>query len=188
VRPSDIGPPSTGFLIWHVSLRWRAMLDRALVPLGITATQYAVLAPLYALTRQGARPSQREIADFSGLGDMHVSKLARALERAGLLRRVKSSTDPRVIELSLTERGADVVRAGVSVVRRLEEERLVPLGGRDSARSVALRELLKALLRHADAPDAGRRSPAATALLGRRRGSTGTGRRRPAHASRRSPR
>jgi DNA-binding MarR family transcriptional regulator len=180
-------PPSTGFLIWHVSLRWRAALDRALVPLGITATQYAVLAPLYALTRQGARPSQRQLADFSGLGDMHVSKLARAMERAKLLRRAGSSTDPRAIELSLTERGADVVRAGVSVVRRLEKEHLAPLGGRDSERSAALRELLQVLLRHADAPDAGRSSPAATGLPGRRRGSTRAGRGR-AHAPRRSPR
>jgi MarR family transcriptional regulator, organic hydroperoxide resistance regulator len=179
-------PPSTGFLIWHVSLRWRATLDRALVPLGITATQYAVLAPLYALTRQRARPSQRELADFSGLSHMHVSKLTRALERAGLLRRAKSRTDPRVIELSLTERGADVVRAGVSLVHRLEEEHLAPLGGRDSGRSVALREVLQVLLRHADAPNAVE-SSRAIGLQGGRRVSTRAGRRR-VRAARRSRR
>jgi MarR family transcriptional regulator, organic hydroperoxide resistance regulator len=144
--------PSTGYLIWHVSLRWRAALDRGLAPLGITATQYAVLAPLYALARQGRRPSQRQLAAASGLGDMHVSTLVRTLERAGLLQRAASPVDPRAIELSITDRGAEVVLAGVAVVHRLEDEWLGPFGGREGARTAALRELLRALL---DAPPPG---------------------------------
>ena len=150
MRPGIGPPPSTGFLLWHVTLRWRAALDRALAPLGITASQYAVLASLHGLSRAGARPSQRELADFSGLGPMYVSKLVRALEQAGLLRRATSAADPRAVELTLTERGAEVVRAGAATVRALEDERLAPLGGRDGERSVVLRELLLALLRHAE--------------------------------------
>jgi DNA-binding MarR family transcriptional regulator len=152
-------------LIWHVSLRWRAALDRRLAPLGITATQYALLASLYGLSRTGARPSQRELAEFSGLAPMYVSRLTRALERAGLLRRADSTADPRAVQLTLTERGIEVVHAGVATVRALEEQRLAPLGGRDSGRSATLRELLLVLLRHAEATDDARQpDPAALDL------------------------
>lgn len=150
MRPSDAPPPSTGFLIWHLSLRWRAELDRKLAPLGITSSQYAVLASLSGLSDTNPQPSQRELSDFSGLAPMHVSKLVRALEHAGLLRRAVKQGDPRAVQLTLTERGVEVVRLGVATVRALEEERLAPLGGRDGERSATLRELLLVLLRHAD--------------------------------------
>ena len=164
-RPGSIPPPSMGFLIWHVSLRWRASLDRALTPLGITATQYSVLASLHGLSRNGDRPSQRELAEFSGLAPIYISKLVRSLERAGLLHRADSPADSRAVQLTLTERGVEVVRAGVATVRALEEQRLAPLGGRDSELSATLRELLLALLRHAEATDDARLpSPAALNL------------------------
>src|SRR5919106_1424202 len=85
--PTDSPPPSTGYLLWHLSLRWRVALDRALAPLGLTSSQYGVLASLHGFCRAGSRPSQRELASFSGLEPMHVSKLIRALERAGLVER-----------------------------------------------------------------------------------------------------
>jgi DNA-binding MarR family transcriptional regulator len=140
-------PPSTGYLIWHVLLRWRASLDRALAPLGLTNAQYGLLASLHGLSRAGTRPSQRELADYSGLEPMYVSKLARVLERAGFVERRESPADPRAVELTLTARGADVVVAAVATVRAHEEERLAPLGGPRSKRSVELRRLLQILLK-----------------------------------------
>jgi DNA-binding MarR family transcriptional regulator len=149
MKSSDVGSRSIGFLIWHVSLRWRAQLDRELAPLEITATQYAVLATLYALTEAGTKPSQRELADFGGLGVMHVSNLVRGLERAGFVLRTESPADSRAVELSLTQRGAEVVKAGVGIVARLEEARLASLGGRNGEKALLLRELLSQLLRDA---------------------------------------
>lgn len=58
---------NAGFLIWRLSMRWRAAMDQVLAPLGLTQAQYAVLAPLGSLARGGARPSQRELADLTGL-------------------------------------------------------------------------------------------------------------------------
>jgi DNA-binding MarR family transcriptional regulator len=150
--PSDIPPPSTGFLIWHLSMRWRAGLDRRLAPLGLTSAQYAVLASLYALSHDGTRPSQRELADFSSLEPMFVSKLVRALERAGLVERTPNPADTRAVQLGVTAAGARTVRAARAEVVRLEEQRLTPLGGRTSEQSTALREALQVLLRDTDAP------------------------------------
>ena len=142
-------PTSTGFLLWHVSLRWRVTLGRELAPLGLTHTQFVLLATLYRLSRSGAQPSQRELADQSGLDVMLVSKVARAVESAGLVRRRSSAADPRALELTLTDRGAEVVLAAVRIVHDTEARFLAPLGDRRRA----LRADLQSLLAAADAPE-----------------------------------
>jgi DNA-binding MarR family transcriptional regulator len=160
--PTDLPPPSLGYLVWHLTLRWRAQLDRSLAPLGLTSAQYAVLASLHGLSQGGARPSQRQLADFAGLEPMHVSKLVRALERAGLVARAGNPTDTRAVQLAVTDRGLRVVTAARAKVLELEEQRLAPLGGRASQQSAQLREALVVLLRHTQAPrSASERSAAA---------------------------
>jgi DNA-binding MarR family transcriptional regulator len=149
MRAGDGPAPSTGYLVWHLSTRWRVALDRALAPLGLTASRYAVLASLYGLTRGGAQPSQRELADFSGFDAMYVSKLIRALEREGLVQRAANPADPRAVQLAVTDEGAERIAAGRRVVLDLEEQRLAPLGGRSSKRSAEFAATLHDLLRHA---------------------------------------
>jgi DNA-binding MarR family transcriptional regulator len=139
-----------GFLIWRLSMRWRAAMDRALAPLGLTQAQYAVLAPLYGVSLDGARPSQREVADLTGLDPVYVSRLVRALEREGFLTRSTSSADPRAVEVMLTERGKKTVEQGVKVVYELRERLTEPLGGNDGTRTAQLAKILRELL---DTPD-----------------------------------
>jgi DNA-binding MarR family transcriptional regulator len=126
--------PTIGFLVWRLSLRWRGAVDRALAPLGLTHAQYSLLASLYGLSRAGARPSQRELADFSGLEPMYVSKLARSLEAAGVLERAGNPADPRAVQLTLTPLGLDLAARAVARVRELQEEVTRPLGGPRSPR------------------------------------------------------
>ena len=66
-------------------MKWRVAVDRALAPLGLTHAQYSLLGSLLSMERSGVRPSQRQLADYTGLEPLYVSKLARALEAAGLL-------------------------------------------------------------------------------------------------------
>jgi DNA-binding MarR family transcriptional regulator len=147
-KPADIPPPSVGFLIWQLSARWQLELDHALAPLGLTAAQYAVLASLHALTRAGQTPSQRELADFTGLDRIHVSKLVRALEQTGLVARQQHPSDTRAVAVSITDAGRQAVTAARREVLALEEQRLRPLGGRTSGRSKQLVESLHTLLSH----------------------------------------
>ena len=142
-------PPSTGYLVWHLSLRWRAALDQALRPLGLTSSQYGVLASLSGLSSGGPRPSQRQLAEFTGLRPMHVSKLIRGLERAGLVERDSNPSDTRAVQLKVTTRGAEVVAAARGIVSSMEAQRLAPLGGAHSKHSDELRKTLLILLRHA---------------------------------------
>jgi DNA-binding MarR family transcriptional regulator len=145
--------PLTGFLLWQLSLKWRAAVDRALAPLGLTHAQYALLGSLYRLARSGTRPSQRELADFSGLEPMYVSKLARALENAGLLARTPNAADPRAFHLTVTDRGRDAFDAAYVRVAELHERLLAPLDGPGDPRRAEFRETLETLLRHADGLD-----------------------------------
>lgn len=141
--------PTPGFLVWRLSMRWRVAVDRALAPVGLTHAQYSLMATLHGLDRSGVRPSQRELADHTGLEALYVSKLARALEADGLIERVRDAADSRAVRLSLTERGRDVTGRAVVVVQDLIGRLLAPLGGPDSERTAAFVRDLSALL---DAP------------------------------------
>ena len=148
------GGPTLGYLLWRVTLRWVAAVDRAVAPLGLTHAQYSLLASLYGLSRAGRRPSQRELADWTGLESMFVSKLARGLERGGLVARDVHPADSRAVQLSVTDRGREVVEAAIAAVRAVQEERLAPLGGSTSQHSTELRRTLQVLLDDKETDDA----------------------------------
>jgi DNA-binding MarR family transcriptional regulator len=133
-------------LVWRLSMRWRSAIDRAIAPLGLTHAQYAVLAPLLGMDRAGRRPSQRQLADFTGLEPLYVSKLARALEVAGLVERTGDPDDTRAVRLGLTDLGRSVAAQATGRVRGLQEELTAPLGGLTDPRTRALIESLHILL------------------------------------------
>lgn len=138
-----------GFLVWRLSMKWRVAVDRAVAPLGLTHAQYALVASLHGMHRAGERPSQRRLADHTGLEPLYVSKLARALEAAGLLERTRDPHDPRAVQLALTEEGREVTRRAIRVVHGLLQQLLAPLGGLDGPRAKEFTRDLATLL---DAP------------------------------------
>ena len=150
---------TTGSLIWRLSMKWRAAVDRAVAPLGLTHAQYVLLTSLYSLSQSGARPSQRELADFTGLEPVYVSRLARALEAAGMIDRTEDPRDPRAVALTLTARGLEVVVPAIAAVRELHAVLLAPIGGSDSADNRALVAMLHALLAPLDEDPQGEPSP-----------------------------
>lgn len=138
--------PTTGYLIWRLSMKWRAAVDREVASLGLTHAQYSLLASLSGLSRSGTRPSQRQLADATGLEPIYVSKLARALEKSGLIERPADPADPRAVRLTLTERGRHVVTEAIDRVHALFAEQLAPIGGPGGGPERALRDTLHTLL------------------------------------------
>jgi DNA-binding MarR family transcriptional regulator len=135
-----------GFLVWRLSTKWRVAVDRSLAPLGLTHAQYALLGSLVGMDAAGRQPTQRQLADHIGLEPLYVSKLARALETAGLVDRTGDPADTRAVRLSLTDRGREVAGRAVAVVHELLEQQFAPLGGLDSERTrVFVHELLALL-------------------------------------------
>jgi DNA-binding MarR family transcriptional regulator len=151
-------PPgaATGALVWRLANRWRTAVDRAVSVHGLTHATYVVLTTLYSLrgTTQAAGqpgpPSQREIADASGMEPMYISRLVRSLETDGLIVRTRDERDTRVVRLELTRAGLEVVHPAMRTVQALLDELLAPLGGRSSDRTsrfvATLAELLDAPL------------------------------------------
>ena len=145
--------PTTGHYVWRLSMKWRAQIDRAMLALGLTHAQYSLLASLYGLSRSGAAPSQRELADFSGLDVIYVSKLVKALEREGLVARTTSRRDPRAVELRLTDLGTERIEAAIPIVRNFLDNELSAIGGSGSEDDLTLRRILKTLLGEPPADD-----------------------------------
>ncbi|TDC74165.1 MarR family winged helix-turn-helix transcriptional regulator, partial [Streptomyces hainanensis] len=144
--PASTPSPTPGHLVWRLSMKWRVAVDRALAPLGLTHAQYVMLSSLYGLGRAGQRPSQRELAEHTGLEALYVSKLARSLEADGLIVRVRDPADTRTMRLTLTAHGRDTVRPALGTVAELLDRLLAPLGGRDDPRVAAFAADLTTLL------------------------------------------
>jgi DNA-binding MarR family transcriptional regulator len=106
-----------------------------------------LLATLYGLSLHGTRPSQRQLADATGLEPVYISRLARALEDRGLIHREGAATDPRAVEISMTALGEKVVIPAIAAVRQLHDELLEPIGGPRGADHRRFRKFLLALLR-----------------------------------------
>jgi DNA-binding MarR family transcriptional regulator len=130
-------------------MKWRAGVDAALAPLGLTHAQYTVLASLRGITRSGQPPSQRKLADHTGLDPIYISKLVRRLESAGLLERAPDPDDSRAVTLTITDEGRRVIDQAIGIVRQLQEHLTAPLGGTESHR---MQELMSDLERLIAAP------------------------------------
>src|SRR3954447_5110108 len=114
--------PTVGSLVWRLSMKWRAAVDRAVAPLGLTHAQYSLLGSLFGMNRSGLRPSQRELADHTGLEPIYVSKLVRTLDRAGLVERAEHPADTRAVQLTIPPHGTDIAEQAVAIVGELLDE------------------------------------------------------------------
>jgi DNA-binding MarR family transcriptional regulator len=136
--------PTPGSLLWRLTMKWQAAVDRAVAPYGLTHAQYRLLASLRGLTRDGGRPSQRELADYIGLDAIFVSKLISTLERNGLVERAQHPADSRAVQLTLTETGTKIIEEALVTVIVLQQQLTEPLGG---LHSKATKEFINTLQR-----------------------------------------
>jgi hypothetical protein len=118
-----------GFLVWDVSRLWRVVLDRALKPLGVTRSQYSIIA--FLSRRDGM--TQTALA-----ADLELTKVAVGglLERMGAVGLVERRADDVIIRGGfkvLPDEVADVLRlhplVGDAAVIGLADERLGAVPG-----------------------------------------------------------
>ncbi len=90
-----------GFLIAHAYLRFEALGDSLLQPLGLTVRTFAALATI----DRGGPCSQQELADRLEIRPAATVELIDELERLGTVRRSRNPADRRSYALELTPLG-----------------------------------------------------------------------------------
>ena len=119
---TDEGPlASPGFWLHHAALTWRAELDTRLRPLGLTPTQFMLLASAGWLDRQSVAPTQQEVAEHAGADRMMTSKVLRDLDERGLLTRQPDPDDGRVLRIHLTPAGRDLTKKAIASATELDK-------------------------------------------------------------------
>jgi DNA-binding MarR family transcriptional regulator len=112
-----------GFLVHDVSRLRRRVVDKALKPLGVTRSQWWVLA---FLSRSDGM-SQVALADELDLGKVALGQLIDRLEKTGFVTRRADDEDRRVKRVVLTKRSHALIariRQSVSVTEREILERI----------------------------------------------------------------
>jgi MarR family transcriptional regulator, organic hydroperoxide resistance regulator len=127
--PSRVSGPgeSPGFLLWKISNAWQRQQRAALQPLGLTHSQFVILA---TSTWFGAFETltQARIAELSGVDVMTTSQVVRTLEAAALLERRAHPEDPRAKAIVVTEAGRRKARQALVVVEDTDSAFFEPLG------------------------------------------------------------
>lgn len=144
-RISDFEGPeeSPGFLLWQVSSQWRREVEAGLALVGLTHTQFVLLANLGWLTREGGDVSQVELARHCKMDVTMTSQVLRSLEKKGYLDRRFQKGDQRAKFLCLTERGAALIEKALPLIEKIDRKFFNKLG-KDVEKWVAmLQKLMK---------------------------------------------
>ena len=110
---SKTGKPSAkpfrfGFLVHDVSRMRRTLFDVRMKPLGITRSQWSVLAALSRRPDEGVM--QVDLAREMDVGKVTIGGLIQRLEKIGNVRREIDTKDLRVRRVFITVKGFEIIR------------------------------------------------------------------------------
>ncbi len=118
-----------------VNAIYRPLLE----PLGLTHPQYLALLALWDRSPQ----SVRELGEELQLEPATLSPLLKRLESAGLVTRQRSTTDERVLDISLTKAGRELRAEAETIPPRVIERLGVPVEELEALRN-SLRRVVEA--------------------------------------------
>ena len=111
VEPAPARPTAQpfrfGFLVHDVSRMRRTLFDVRMKPLGITRSQWSVLAALSRGGNDGVM--QIELARQMDVGKVTIGGLIQRLENIGYVRREDDTKDRRARRVFITDRGYDII-------------------------------------------------------------------------------
>jgi DNA-binding MarR family transcriptional regulator len=146
-------PFRIGFLIHDVSRLRRTIMDKALRPLGVTRSQWWVLANLSR--HNGAGMMQTELAKVMDVGKVTLGGLIDRLETSGLLKRLADPSDRRAKRVVMTPRGTKLLADIQTIGARVNAEIMSGIPRADIARTEAVLHKIKQQLISMDAVPGG---------------------------------
>ena len=149
-RPENYQPDeSVGYLMRRIMNTVALEIDREMGPKGLTNAQWI---PLFKLSI-GSASTVAELARECQLDAGAMTRLLDRLETKGLLRRVRTSEDRRVVNLELTDEGRAAAQQIPGVLCRVQNAHMQ---GFSHAEWNTLKSLLRRILDNALAIQAGR--------------------------------
>jgi len=101
---------------------WQQRLALVLESLGITQTQYAILASLKWFEENKEPTTQTHLGEHAHIEKMTLSKAIRQLEKKGLLSRKKSKSDSRAVLVQFSERGQTLIKKAIVAIENADDE------------------------------------------------------------------
>jgi DNA-binding MarR family transcriptional regulator len=135
---------STGYLVSRLAQTVTRELDRRMVDLGLTDAQWKPLL----LLRQGSCMTAADLSRKGCHDTGAVTRLLDRLEGKGLIRRVRSEADRRIVNLELTDEGLQVSAEVPKILANLANQ---VLAGFSTEEFAVFRDLLGRALSNAQA-------------------------------------
>jgi DNA-binding MarR family transcriptional regulator len=142
---------SVGYLMRRILSTVSAEIEREMVPNGLTNAQWIPLFKLHV----GSASTVAELARECELDAGAMTRTLDRLEAKGLLRRVRSSDDRRVVNLELTDEGRVAANGIPQVLCRVQNAHLTGFSGTELH---TLKTLLRRILANAQALHADKES------------------------------
>lgn len=134
---------SIGYLLKRSHLLLAAAVDQELAPYDLTHPQFSILMMMKQRNCTTAADLARETYSDTGA----ITRMIDRLEAKGILRRVRSSADRRVVNIELTETGRLVTEKMPVVAINVMNRHLQGFSGNEVTQFI---HLLRKLIGHAD--------------------------------------
>ncbi|HKT73199.1 MAG TPA: MarR family transcriptional regulator [Steroidobacteraceae bacterium] len=142
-------PFRIGFLVHDVSRLRRTVVDKALKPLGVTRSQWWVLANLSR--NNGAGMMQTELAKMMDVGKVTLGGLIDRLEVSGYVERRADPADRRAKRVVMTGKGTKLLSQIQKIAQEVNGDIMGGIASGDVARAEAVLHKMKQRLISMDA-------------------------------------
>ena len=116
-KPED----DTGYLLWQVTMRWQRRIKQGLDSIGLTHTQFVLMAATQWLLNTQEDVNQIEVANRAQVDKMMTSKVFKTLVGKQLVRMRASAEDKRAKHVMLTPQGRKVLQQALSMVDEIDQ-------------------------------------------------------------------
>lgn len=142
--PQDDLDRSFGFLVTDVARLLRKVFDGRVKSLGVTRSQWSVLAYLY----RSDGITQSTLADLLEIAKPSMARLIDRLEAAGWVERRPDTEDRRAKRVFLTEKSRPVLATMREIALQTREDTLANLAPQDRERLIDMLTMIKSNLLH----------------------------------------
>lgn len=119
ISPPQAHEKGPGFLLWQVGTNWRRQVELALIKIGLTYSQYILLASLGELNQSIA---QVELARRCNTDITMTSHILRTLEKKGYIVRKMQQGNERSKFPKVTPLGIKLIKQATPIVEHIDQQ------------------------------------------------------------------